>query len=202
MSDRKWPVSRVGTRWLTYCPRDGWDEHDTAGEAERAFGAIVDHLRDESADGWYESADTAAWGVWIPIERLRLVATAWSDDDTGDGERCRDAGWDAMLDGVVERVDRDSAALDFCVSVEAGAHKAARERIAELESEVDRMRDALRAVADAADSWADDAYRHCVPLPRGCSAIADALGVTESYDDVTARDIAAALRAMVGVSDV
>ena len=71
-----------------------------------------------------------------------------------------------------------------------------------MADEADRLRAALRAVADVADSWADDAYNHGVPLPRGGGVIADALGVTESHDDVTARDIAAALRAMVEVSDV
>lgn len=156
MSDRKWPASVMGTRWLTYCPHDGWDEHDAPEEAESAFGAIVEHLSDESADGWHESADRAAWGVWLPIERLRLVAAAWSDDDSGDGERCREAGWDAFLNGVVERVEPDSAALEYCVKVEAGAHAAAREEIARLRAEVERLGAWLCRI-DGGDNPTDDA---------------------------------------------
>lgn len=155
MTTRQWPATKIGTAWLTYDPDDGWSEHDNPSDAEREFGAIVDHLRDESSDGWHESADTAAWGVWIPIERLRLVATAWPDDDTEDGERCKDAGWDAFLSGNPEKVEPDAAAIDFCVRQEIAAFASMLERVEVLEAERDELRAevaALKATPKPADS--------------------------------------------------
>lgn len=108
---KQWPNAVIGPKWLVYEPEDGWTTCDTRDDAEEEFARAVDYRRDEASEGWHESADQIAWGVWIPIERLKLVATAWPDDDTEDGERCRDAGWDAMLDGVVERVECDASAL-------------------------------------------------------------------------------------------
>lgn len=110
---KQWPNAAISTKWLVYDPEDGWTERDTRDEAEAEFGRAVDYRRDEASECWHESADSIAWGVWIPIERLKLVATAWPDDDSEEGERCRDAGWDAMLDGVVERVEPDQAARDW-----------------------------------------------------------------------------------------
>lgn len=147
MSDRQWPVTKLGTAWLAYHPEDGWSEFDNPADAEACFGQIVDHLRDEASEAWHESADTAAWGIWIPIERLRLEATAWPDDDTEDGERCRSAGWDAFLSGNPEKVEPDAAAIDFCVRREAAAFASMRERVEALEAEVARLRP-LRALRD------------------------------------------------------
>lgn len=146
MSDRQWPTTKIGTAWLTYDPEDGWSEHDNPNDAMIEFGAIVDHLRDESSDGWHESADTAAWGIWIPIERLRLTVTARAEDDTEEGERCRDEGWDALLDGAVERVEPDAHAEGFCTAKRAAVIAELRIQIAALEAE----RDALRADLDKA----------------------------------------------------
>lgn len=151
MADRIWTTTQLGTAWLTCDPDCGWSEHDNPYDAEHEFNRIVDHLRDESSEGWHEAADTAAWGIWIPIERLRLTATAWPDDDTEDGKRCRDAGWDAILEGMVERVAPDTPAMEFCIRMEAMAHQAAREEIARLKAEVERLRRTL-AVEQGDDS--------------------------------------------------
>jgi hypothetical protein len=191
MSDRKWPATKIGSAWMTHDPDDGWYEYDNPSDAESAFGQIVDHLRDEASEAWHESADTAAWGIWIPIERLRLVATAWPDDDTEDGERCKDAGWDAILDGVVERVEADSAALDFCGRRAAATISALRAERDEARAEVER----LRAVIDNPGDIG--AQISIVGFDRARLAHAETVTVT-----VTSAMIRDRLRARLGVSDV
>jgi hypothetical protein len=191
MSDRKWPATKLGSAWMTYDPDDGWYEYDNPSDAENAFGQIVDHLRDEASEAWHESADTAAWGIWIPIERLRLVATAWPDDDTEDGERCRDAGRDAILEGVVERVDADSAALDFCVRRESAAFAALRAERDEARAEVERLRAVIDNPGPMVSTW------H--PKRDQVVGIAHAREVVITVPEVEIRDH---LRARLGVSDV
>lgn len=79
--------------WLTYCPHDGWEEHETRAEAEIWLDRIVDALRDEAAEGWHEAAEDARLVEARVVRRLELRVT-----------ECLD-GWDYRAEGVLADVE-------------------------------------------------------------------------------------------------
>ena len=44
--------------WLLYIPDDGWVGYDDEAEARSVMEKIADELRDESAEGWAEDAES------------------------------------------------------------------------------------------------------------------------------------------------
>lgn len=89
----------MGERWGVYDPHDGLTIYDDETEARAAFDRLVEALREESADGWADDAESCALYRLEPIARLRLEVYAHSGDDTENGERCRRAGWDYLARG-------------------------------------------------------------------------------------------------------
>ena len=94
-------VPAGGCVWLTYDPDDGWEQYDTEREARDALDCIVDHLRDDSSEGWHEEAERAALYRCERAASLVLTTTATRDDDTEDGRRCRSEGWDFFARGDI-----------------------------------------------------------------------------------------------------
>ena len=91
--------------WMTYCPHDGWEEYETEEQARAGLDGIVDMLRDEASDaGWYDSAGQARLVKVEVVAELVLRTTATAEDDSPEGELCRDRGWDYIWDGTVEEV--------------------------------------------------------------------------------------------------
>jgi hypothetical protein len=49
--------------FFSFCPKAGFETHDTAAEAEKAARESLDYLSDEAAgDGWNENVDQLCWG--------------------------------------------------------------------------------------------------------------------------------------------
>jgi len=85
-------------------PDTGAELYYYEAEARAHFDRIVERLREEAGDGWHDDAESAFWGEVIPRQRLVLHTTAWAEDDSEDGEWCREAGLDYIAEGVVEDV--------------------------------------------------------------------------------------------------
>lgn len=96
-------------RWMTFDLGSGWEEHDTLRRAQEAFDWVLDELRGEEWDE--EGVDRI--GVWElhPIRTARLVTTATAEDDSEDGETCRERGWQCIAEAVVD--DHTSPAVEL-----------------------------------------------------------------------------------------
>ena len=173
-------VPAGGCVWLTYDPDDGWEQYDTEREARDALDCIVDHLRDDSSEGWHEEAEQAALYRCERVASLVLTTTATSDDDTEDGGRCRSNGWDFIARGDI---------------VEHGS------TIARLVAERDAARARLARVVpviEALDAWivfgAKPTTREAALWLRMVDALAASLGLSDDDDYDTVR---AAIRALI-----
>lgn len=96
------------TRWLTVCPEDGFEVHDTEAEARASFDHIVSSHSEAAGldEGWHHDIETVALYRCERVVGVRLRNTASADDDTEAGEMCRDAEWDfiAELDVVDDKL--------------------------------------------------------------------------------------------------
>lgn len=177
-------------RWMVYDPGgEGWTKYDDEADARKAFAEVVDWLRGESAEeGWNEDAECASLMRCTVVQRLKLVTTATSADDSEGGEWCRANGWDFLADGEVE---------DVADPVGAQVAQLA-EQVAALTAERDAARRVLLVMAAACQRAHDD----------GDLSPDDALDVIAAVDGAIGGGIstwagtAAALRKLCGVSDV
>jgi hypothetical protein len=99
-------------RYIVNDPEYGPELHETETDARHAFDRIVERLREEAGDGWHDDADSAFWGEVIPRQRLVLRVTARAEDNSEDGEWCREAGLDYLAEGVVEDVTAPDPTAD------------------------------------------------------------------------------------------
>lgn len=97
---------------MTYCPHDGWEEHDTEQEARDHLEGIVEHLRDEAnSDGWFDDAGQARAFKITEIAGLVLRESASCEDDSPEGGLCRERGWDFLWDGVIVDAPKEGVSL-------------------------------------------------------------------------------------------
>lgn len=83
--------------WLVYDPEDGWEEYYELQEAMGRFDSLVELHKDCST----ESGGRVALYRALPLLGRALEITARPEDDTVEGQHCRDAGRDSPAEGVV-----------------------------------------------------------------------------------------------------
>ncbi len=90
--------------WLTYCPYEGWELHDTEAEGRERFAQILSTLKDEAAtEGyWHDDTHAACLVRATRVVSLLLEQTDGPEDDTPGGEKCRANGIDGVFDVVVK----------------------------------------------------------------------------------------------------
>jgi len=89
--------------WVVYDPEEGFSECATRAEADGAFDDVVEHYSD-NADPWHDDVESIALYELRKVRGVRLDQVASADDDTEDGQWCRDRGWDFKAD-LVEVTD-------------------------------------------------------------------------------------------------
>jgi hypothetical protein len=111
---------------MTYCPHDGWEEHETEAEARSALDGILDRLQDEANDeGWRDDAEQARLVRATTVASLRVQTVATAEDDSPEGELCRARGWDELWDGSIEEATSPPGVFQTIIDNERGNCEAA-----------------------------------------------------------------------------
>jgi hypothetical protein len=141
--------------WILCIPDCGLEEFDTLTEARDAFDRAVDHLRDEASDGWSEDVESLRLFRCEVVAQLRLRTVATAEDDTEDGERCRDAGWGYFAEGVVEETEPEVEAL--------------RAELRDRDAHIERLRLELACERGEPGPWVDAGWLQ--PMSRNRSRL-------------------------------
>jgi hypothetical protein len=127
--------------WIVFVPGNGYEGYDTEAGALDAFQRAAEDLHADAAhDGWPEGTECLAIYEAHPLRTFELEVTAMPDDDTEDGERCRDGKWDFYAEG---RVAKHASTAEYIKALENEVEKLRAER-AHLRGVVHECRVAAR----------------------------------------------------------
>lgn len=91
--------------WLSYGV-DGWTQHDTAAEAQRAAEDELADYRNEAGEGWPDEAATVCWGRFsahavveeCDIQDVEALRATGDPDDAERADEIAAAGFDSWSD--------------------------------------------------------------------------------------------------------
>jgi len=86
------------TIWLTYDPHEGFERFDGEAEGRTALDSLRDYYIEDARDGVDDEVEHVALYRCERVAHLQQTITARAEDDSEDGERCRDSGWGCLVD--------------------------------------------------------------------------------------------------------
>lgn len=97
--------TKVNEVWITYDPDDGYEEYATEAEGRAALEALVEYHRERAADdAMHESVNLVCLYRCECVARVKQTITASREDNTEQGEWCRERGFDYLIELGIEEV--------------------------------------------------------------------------------------------------